>query len=355
MKKTYNVLITAAGSILGQGIIKCLKHINSSENSSINYKIFSIDMSPLASGLYRTEKAFLVPPFSSPDYFDAIIKICRENQINAVFIGSDEELHVLTKNKEEIKEKTGAVVITNSLHVIDTCFDKWKTVRFLSDNNLPVTNSCIPENIDSFVKDFDFPLVVKPRIGHGSINFHVVQNYDEMNNAIIKIKNSGGLPIIQEFIKGEDNEFTTGVVTDKSGTKVLSSITIKKTIRNGQTYKAFIEKFDEVTKSAEKIALKLGSIGPINIQSKLDKGVPKVFEINPRFSATVPMRAVAGINEPDIAFRNQVLSKDIVTEKYTELLCIRYLNEMYVSKKDYDKFKAEKKIEQPQSFVASYF
>ena len=30
----------------------------------------------------------------------------------------------------------------------------------------------------------------------------------------------------------------------------------------------------------------------------------KVFEINPRFSATCPMRAVAGINEPDIVLRN---------------------------------------------------
>ena len=69
--------------------------------------------------------------------------------------------------------------------------------------------------------------------------------------------------------------------------------------------------FENIRRSAEEVALKLGARGAINIQAKLKGSEPKIFEINPRFSATCPMRSVAGINEPDIVFRNTILGEDI--------------------------------------------
>lgn len=109
--------------------------------------------------------------------------------------------------------------------------------------------------------------------------------------------------VLQEYLKGEDEEFTSDVTVDREGKRLMSSISIKKTIKNGQTYKAFIDDFTIVRKFSEETALKIGATGVINIQSKLIEENPKVFEINPRFSATTPMHAVAGINEPDIVFR----------------------------------------------------
>jgi carbamoyl-phosphate synthase large subunit len=44
----------------------------------------------------------------------------------------------------------------------------------------------------------------------------------------------------------------------------------------------------------------LGSVGPLNIQGRLDNGEFVAFEINPRFSGTTPMRAMAGFNEPEL-------------------------------------------------------
>jgi hypothetical protein len=45
------VVVTAAGSILAQGIIKSLKLAN--EKHGIKYTIIAADMSPFAAGLYR--------------------------------------------------------------------------------------------------------------------------------------------------------------------------------------------------------------------------------------------------------------------------------------------------------------
>jgi carbamoyl-phosphate synthase large subunit len=66
----------------------------------------------------------------------------------------------------------------------------------------------------------------------------------------------------------------------------------------------------------------------------------KTFEINPRFSATCPLRSFAGINEPDIVFRNAVFDEKI--EKLTKcerLVCMRYWNEVYVNLATYEKLK----------------
>ena len=58
-----------------------------------------------------------------------------------------------------------------------------------------------------------------------------------------------------------------------------------------------IDDFPDVRFTAERIALGVGSRGPMNIQGRVRDGVFVPFEINPRFSASVYLRALAGFNE----------------------------------------------------------
>jgi carbamoyl-phosphate synthase large subunit len=134
----------------------------------------------------------------------------------------------------------------------------------------------------------------------------------------------------------------------------MSSISIRKTIKHGQTYKAFIDDYYGVRRSAEEVALRLGACGPVNVQARMDDDSPVVFEINPRFSATCPMRAAAGVNEPDIVFRNTVLGEEVKVDRYERLVCMRYWNEVYVPYSLYEKASHGCKIEKG-SFVPDYF
>lgn len=111
----------------------------------------------------------------------------------------------------------------------------------------------------------------------------------ELDYAVSKIEKCGWRPIIQEYLIGEDNEYTTGVLVDAVYNREISSVSIKKYLKFGQTCNAFIDDFFEVRKLSEKISLTLGAIGAVNIQSKLSESINRVFEINPRFSATCPM------------------------------------------------------------------
>jgi carbamoyl-phosphate synthase large subunit len=195
-----------------------------------------------------------------------------------------------------------------------------------------------------------------------------------MKYATSKIQKVGWNPLLQEYLmddKGDRNsnsfsntEFTSGITVDRFGKYIMSSISIQKIVKSGQTYKAFIDDFEDIRRSAEKVALKLGARGAINIQAKLKGSEPKIFEINPRFSATCPMRSAAGINEPDVIFRNVTLGEDIKIYEYQRLVCLRYWNEVYVQYATYENTHLTGKVENisshnynnnNNSFILNYF
>jgi carbamoyl-phosphate synthase large subunit len=339
------VLVTATGSIVAQGIIKSLKLAN-------RYTIIAADMSPLAAGLYRCDTGILVPAVSSPDYIESIISACNDNDVQAVFCGSDDELLALAGAKDAIESRTGAKLLTGSLEALAVARDKWATYEFCVANGLACAPSSLPEGRDGFAREFGFPLVVKPREGYGSLHFYIANNKEEMESDISAIEKAGWRPLVQKYLAGD--EFTTGVTIDRSCRYAMSSISIRKTIKHGQTYKAFIDDYRAVRRSAEDVALKLGACGPINVQARLEGDSPVVFEINPRFSATCPMRAAAGVNEPDVVFRNAVLGEEVKIDGYERLVCMRYWNEVYVPYALYEKAVRGGKIEKG-SFVPDYF
>jgi carbamoyl-phosphate synthase large subunit len=93
-------------------------------------------------------------------------------------------------------------------------------------------------------------------------------------------------------------------------------------------------------------------------QTKLQGDKPFIFEVNPRFSASCPIRAVAGVNEPDIVFRNTILKEEQINIKtYRKLFCMRYWNEVYIPMSTYEKTvaKGETRKDKNDSFIVDYF
>lgn len=383
MKKKATVLVTSAGGIVGQGIMKSLRLASSSSLAPISYRILAVDASPLAAGLYRSDIGHIVPKATDPGYIDSIIKYLRDYEVEALFVGSDEELMAIATAKKRIEMESPSKVLVTELDVIRIARDKWETYKVLKANNLSCAESCLPEDKDEFAEKFGFPLVVKPREGFGSVNFFVVKSNNEIEYALTRIQDYGWKPMIQEYLPGLDDEFTSGVTVDKNGTYTMSSIAIRKYLKGGQTYKAFIDDYPMVRLSAENVAEKLGVTGAVNIQAKyvpneealsssqnatvseprnpneiLHNGRMKIFEINPRFSATCPLRSYAGINEPDIVFRNVVFDEKV--DKISicrKLVCMRYWNEVYVDLEAYQNLKCVGSVKQglENSNVPCYF
>lgn len=357
--KNINTLVTSAGGIVAQGIIKSLKHHNLYEKKGDHkYNILGTDINYEAAGLYRVDKFSIIKKPSGSNYLKTIIDVCIQNKVQVLFVGSDIELPILSNSKDEIENKTGSKIITNQREIVNMCRDKYFTYEFLDKNGLNAIPTCLPDNLDSFLEEERYPLVVKPREGFGSKFFHVVNNRDELDFAIKTIENAHWKPIIQKYLKNELKEYTTGITMDKEGKRIMSSITMRKILKHGQTYKAFIDAFPKVTKICNKIASVLGAFGPINVQTRVDNddNKVKVIEINPRFSATCPMRTVAGINEPDIIVRNVLFDEKIKIDKYKQLICMRYWNETYLDKKEMNTIRSKKgNVKKLKSAIFDYF
>jgi hypothetical protein len=108
-----SVLVTAAGGIIGEGIIKSLRLANKKRQGSAAaaYKILAADSDARAAGLYRADEGFLVPKASAPDYIEGLVKVARNAGARGIFVGADEELAVVGSAADRIKSESGAVVI----------------------------------------------------------------------------------------------------------------------------------------------------------------------------------------------------------------------------------------------------
>jgi carbamoyl-phosphate synthase large subunit len=272
-------------------------------------------------------------------------------------VGADEELQVLAGAADAMARDTGATIVTDTLDQISICQDKWKTFELLKRHGLPCAESALPEDEERFVREFGLPVVVKPREGHGSLHFYVARDLDELHRAISAIQEAGWRPFFQEYLPGVDQEYTSGVTVDRGGKNVLSSISMRRLLKGGQTFKAFVDDYKEVRRAAEEAAIKIGSHGPVNVQTRLVGDEPKIFEINPRFSASCPIRAVAGVNEPDIIFRNWILGEKIAVGSYRRLICLRYFNEVYVPTSVYEEAARTGRTDHMPdgSFIPDYF
>jgi carbamoyl-phosphate synthase large subunit len=90
-----NVLVTAAGGTVGQGIIKSLKL------SRLDFKIVACDAQPYAAGLYRVNKSYIVPTGDSAGFIDKVITLCNKENIHAILIGTIYELEAFAKHKKK--------------------------------------------------------------------------------------------------------------------------------------------------------------------------------------------------------------------------------------------------------------
>src|SRR5918911_5214528 len=108
MASSQTVLVTAAGSIVAQGIIKSLNLANGQKGNPVKYRIIGADMSPNAPGLYRSDNGIIIPPASSADYIEYLVKLCRQREVKAIFVGSDDELLTIAHAQTQIERESEA-------------------------------------------------------------------------------------------------------------------------------------------------------------------------------------------------------------------------------------------------------
>lgn len=296
------------GASLGTEICKALQLAG-------GYEVYGCDISATAYGLYD-------PGFTATyradrnSYITSVIDACLDAKTSLLLAGGEQPMVLLSRASRELAE-AGIRLVANSSEVVETCSDKSATFRHLASFGIPSPKT-ISITTKSDVEHVGMPCIVKPASGTGgSVSVFYAVSIDEAMTYAEFIRNNGSTPLAQEYIDVQEGEFTIGVLS-RPDSSIIGSIALRRIfdaklsvsyrgrggiISSGYS-QGYIGDFPDLCRQAEAIAKSLGSCGPINVQGRVRDGVLLPFEVNPRFSASTYLRALAGFNEVDVYLRS---------------------------------------------------
>lgn len=263
--------------------------------------------------LQQSDKYVITPNIYDVEYIPFLLTYCKDNDISAIISLFDIDLPVLAQHKQLFQDN-GVNVIVSDYDVTTICNDKWKTYKFLKEIGLLQPNTYLV--LESAKKAIDancieYPLILKPRWGMGSIGIYKVEGDEELNVFYKRLQKEifdtylcyessidrSSCILIQEMIKGQ--EYGLEVLNDLQGNYVTTFAKKKIAMRSGETDVAEIvdnKPFEEITKLISK---ELGHIANLDMDCFLTKGGEKVIlEMNCRFGGQYPFSHLAGANVP---------------------------------------------------------
>ena len=246
-----------------------------------------------------------------------------------LLVGTDVELATLSKALSELEREFGTRVLVSSPEVVAITDDKYETARFFAAHGFPAPASALVQNqesVESLIAEYGFPLVVKPCVGARSWGVSIVRDRPALDYAMTHV----GKGVVQECVGEDQQEYTaSGLYFDGRCDAV---IVMRRDLRDGNTYRAFTVRDSELDCQVKKWTEALKPFGPANFQFRIDKfGVPKVFEINGRFSGTTPLRAHAGFNEVEMCIRKVLWDEPIVQPEIRPVTILRHWSETVIS------------------------
>jgi carbamoyl-phosphate synthase large subunit len=258
------------------------------------------------------DKSVLTPLIYDGNYIEFLLDYCLENNIKAVISLFDIDLPILARNKIKFAEK-GITVIVSDLEFTQICNDKWLTYNFLIENGFhtPASFLTIEETLTAVKNNaINYPLIVKPRWGMGSIGIFQAESNKELKLFFKKTQEkiaesylkyeSQNTPtenvIIQEKLPGD--EFGLDVFNDLNG-NFLSCIPKKKlAMRAGETDAAEIIYNTELIELGKKLTKKTRHIGNLDVDCFYKNNQVYILEMNCRFGGQYPFSHLAGVNFP---------------------------------------------------------
>jgi len=277
-----------------------------------------------SAGMAVADKKFVVPPVTDESYVSEILDICVGNKVGLVIPLIDLDAVVLSKEKKQFEEN-GIIVMSPSYQNTKMCMDKWLTHQWANKIglNTPKTYCDLSELYKELEDEkIQFPLVLKPRWGIGSIGIHYINNQNDLEEEYGQLEESlrdsyysnfsdnvsQNPIIIQEEIKGI--EYGLDVFNNFEGEFLVCFIKEKLDMRAGETDRAKIVKDKMLHGIGDRIGHFMQHSGNIDVDIVVRDGVAYLLEINPRFGGHYPFSHAAGADLPS-ALVNMVLGQAI--------------------------------------------
>lgn len=272
--------MTGIGGDVGTAIARCLC------DGLNDIELYGVDIKALVPMYHQLKKYYVVPQYTEPTYWSAIEQILLTEKITDFWPTTEPEILIMNQYRSFFDEHKIHLIINNEM-ILNIATSKKKTALFLRKYGF---NTPSIYSYDEITNN-QFPLIVKPDHGCGSVGVCVVHSKEELDLAMKNMP----LAVIQEYIGSDKEEYTIGVFSDGENS---CAIIFRRTLGFGGM-SVYVETIQN--KEMEKIAIDCAHCfdlqGAFNIQLRKHKGFYYIFEINPRISSTVHFRHLMGFQD----------------------------------------------------------
>jgi carbamoyl-phosphate synthase large subunit len=280
------VLVTGAGGPSAVSILLAM------EGAPVT--MLAADIDPYGAGLYLVppERRSILPRGEDPRFADALLDICRREQVDVVVPTVDTELLPLALDRERYAE-SGVTLVVASEHTLRVCLDKWLLAeRCRGVVRVPET-AVVDDAFDAAA--WALPVIVKPRSGSGSRGIHLLDRREQL----AALERDGTL-LVQEHLPGTEHSLDVLARADGHVAAVVPRARLK--VDSGIAVTGLTLHDERLDTFARETARLIGLTTVANVQVKEDaSGEPALLEVNARFPGTMPLTIGSGVDMPRLA------------------------------------------------------
>jgi len=278
----HRVMITAAGTVTAQSVIKALREDGRAEF------IAAGDMNRLNATRAFADEFVPLPPASSADFARSCVEAVRRMEIDLLVPLIVESEFLPLDDARSAFESLGCRLALPPRDIVVRTGDKLEFAEFLAaiGVNGPATRGYADD-----IEIERFPVYLKPRRGSGSIGTARIESAHSLHEAA---RGRSDL-IVQEAVEGR--EFTVDAFAAAPGRVVAAVPRERIAIKAGVSVKGRTYRDPTIERIVCAVVEKSGLQGPANVQGFLRAdGSFSIIEMNPRFSGTLALTTAAGIN-----------------------------------------------------------
>ncbi|WP_457281003.1 ATP-grasp domain-containing protein [Polaromonas sp. P5_D5] len=263
------------------------------------------DLDPIA----RLDWPFLLVPNCREDgYIDRLLEVCLASEVNLVIPWNDAEIQIINEHRAKFLA-AGIRVLLPPESTTRLFLDKFAFSDWCSSEGLLTPEQYLPPSAN-------FPCVVKPRFGQGSVGVTTCTDSVDLAYAIKLAKQ----PLIQKFIEGP--EYTVDVFCWPPG-QVFTAVPRRRIkTRGGEVLIAKVEKDHHYLEIAMKLCALNPFVGIFNFQYIRNGQDAFLIEANPRFGGGTDLSIASGADFPTyilefFLFDKILSSSPVIDDKMT--------------------------------------
>jgi len=318
--KVATVAVSAVGGGVGHVIVAGLR------SAPWPVRIVGFEVRAAAPSAFACDVLHRVPPAGDSAYRRRILELCVSERVDLLIPGSDPELPVLASLAAEL-EAGGCAVAVSDPRAIAVCADKAALADHLAASQVPFALTRTVPRFEEDPPGWDYPLILKPRFGSGSVGVEVVTGAADWRR--LRDRVSRDRPdrwIVQPLLRSvswsdelwervardgqlvQQAQMACQYLTSAAGT-LLGRYAAEINLRAGVAMASTAVDDPAVWSVADRAVAslaRLGLRGPLNLQGLVTEGGLVLFEVNPRFTGTTHVRALTGFREVEATVRHFV-------------------------------------------------